>query len=260
MIEKTTRTKSFLKKSAFSLLIALFTIGLSSFIIKKQDKITIWMIGDSTMSIKAKDKYPETGWGVPFPNMYQENIQVVNKARNGRSTKSFIKEGSWEEVYSGMQKGDYIFIQFGHNDEKVQKPTTGTQIPEYKGNLSDFVEGARIKGANPILLTPIVRRVFEDGELIKTHGEYPEAVRVVADSLNVPLIDLTKITRELLLELGEEGSKKLFLHLPEGHKNYPKGVTDNTHLNEYGAQVITDLVVEELIRQNIPLKNSLKTN
>lgn len=230
---------------------------LCSFMMPPKKK-NIWMIGDSTMAIKAPDKFPETGWGVAFATKFVAHTEVRNKARNGRSTKSCINEGIWKEVYNGLKPDDYVFIQFGHNDEKVHKPNTGTTIDEYKANLSMFVAEARSKGAEPVLLTPIARRAFEAGKLVDTHGEYPDAVRKVADSLDVPLIDLTVQTTNLLTALGEEKSKSLFLHLPEGHSNYPKGVTDNTHLNEQGAETIATLVVRDLKRQQIPLMNDLK--
>ncbi|PRD46501.1 rhamnogalacturonan acetylesterase [Sphingobacterium haloxyli] len=223
-----------------------------------KSKKTVWMIGDSTMAIKAPDKFPETGWGVAFAEMFRPDVDVLNKAKNGRSTKSCIREGIWKEVSDGLRGGDYVFIQFGHNDEKVHKPNTGTTIEEYKANLSLFVTEARSKGAEPILLTPIARRAFEDGKLVDTHGAYPDAVRKVADSLHVPLIDLTQQTSELLTELGEEKSASLFLHLPEGHINYPKGVIDNTHLNERGAEAVAHLVALDLEQQHIPLAKDLK--
>ena len=224
---------------------------LSSFII--QPKRTVWMIGDSTMAIKAPDKFPETGWGVPFAKMFKSNVEVVNKAKNGRSTKSCIHEGTWAEVYAGMKAGDYVFIQFGHNDQKVHKPSTGTTIDEYKANLSLFVKETRAKNAYPILLTPIARRAFENGKLVDTHGAYPDAVRAVADSLQVPLIDLTVQTSDLLTHLGEERSTDLFLHLPAGSENYPKGVKDNTHLNVQGAETIAQLVVDAMGELHVAL-------
>lgn len=218
------------------------------------------MIGDSTMSIKAADKFPETGWGMPFADVFKEKVTVKNKARNGRSTKSCIGEGTWQEVYEGLKQDDYVFIQFGHNDEKVDKPNTGTTIAEYKANLSRFVTETRAKKANPILLTPIARRAFEEEKLIDTHGAYPDAVRKVADSLDVPLIDLTRQTSASLTEMGEEKSTSWFLHLPEGHINYPKGVVDNTHLNEHGAETIVTFVVQDIKRQQMPLAKDLKKN
>ncbi len=247
----------FKKRILFSLGSVLSMCLICSFMLQSR-KQTIWMIGDSTMSVKAPDKFPETGWGVAFATKFKTHTEVQNRAKNGGSTKSCINEGIWKEVYEGIQPGDYVFIQFGHNDEKIHKPNTGTTIDEYKANLSFFVEKARSKKAKPVLLTPIARRAFEDGKLIDTHGAYPNAVRDVADSLNVPLIDLTKKTSNLLTEMGEEESMSLFLHLPDGHTNYPKGVIDNTHLNERGAEVIAHLVVQDIRRQGMSLVKYLK--
>ncbi|MBD1424075.1 rhamnogalacturonan acetylesterase [Sphingobacterium arenae] len=246
------------KKNILRPLSGILILGLLCSFMMRPSKKNIWMIGDSTMAIKAPDKFPETGWGVAFATKFKAYAEVQNEARNGRSTKSCIKEGIWTKVYEGIQPGDYVFIQFGHNDEKVHKPNTGTTIEEYKANLSFFVTETRSKKGEPILLTPIARRAFEGGKLVDTHGEYPDAVREVADSLGVPLIDLTTQTSNLLTELGEKGSISLFLHLPEGYPNYPKGAVDNTHLNEHGAETIANLVVQAIKEQSIPLMNDLK--
>lgn len=246
------------KHVLFSVAGALVLGLLCSFILQQPSKKNIWMIGDSTMAIKDARKSPERGWGMAFANMFAEHVVVQNKARNGRSTKSCINEGIWKEVHDGLQPGDYVFIQFGHNDEKVNKPNVGTTIDEFKANLSFFVRETRAKHAEPILLTPIARRAFEEGKLVDTHGAYPDAVRRVADSLQVPLIDLTVQTSNFLTAWGEEESKRLFLHLPKGHPNYPDGVVDNTHLNEYGAETIARLTARELERQGMPLAKDLK--
>lgn len=223
-----------------------------------QQKLTIWMMGDSTMAIKAENKYPETGWGVPFAQQFKDYVTVVNTAKNGRSSKSFIREGLWDKVYQGAQPGDYVFIQFGHNDEKVDKPNVGSSIDEYKANLSLFVTSLRAKKVIPVLLTPIARRLFSGDSLQDTHKGYPKAVKAVADSLHVPLIDLTQLSSALLQKQGKDQSVGLFLHLAAGAPNYPNGVTDNTHLNTVGAQAISDLVVQDIRRQQLPLRNDLK--
>lgn len=230
---------------------------LSSFL-PPSKKINVWMMGDSTMSIKSKDKFPETGWGVPFSTFFKEHVTVHNLARNGRSTKSFINEGLWNTVYEGLSEGDYVLIQFGHNDEKIDKPKTGTSISEYKSNLSLFVEKVRSKKATPILLTPIARRSFQDGKLVDTHGEYPDAVRQVADSLQVALLDMTRETSKLIRKRGEKKSVAFFLHMPPNSENYPNGAVDNTHLNVHGAQVIADLAVKAMKKQKISLVLHLK--
>lgn len=223
-----------------------------------QQKITLFMMGDSTMAIKSPDRFPETGWGMAFSQKVNENAIVINKAKNGRSTKSFINEGIWSSVYENLNSGDYVFIQFGHNDEKIETPGLGTTIAEYKENLSFFVNKVREKKATPILLTPIARRRFTEGKLVDTHGNYPDAVRKVADSLGVSLIDMTVETSALLVEKGEEESIKYFLHLPVGDKNYPNGVTDNTHLNEFGADEIANIVVNKIKAFHLPLAAYLK--
>ncbi|MFD1769218.1 rhamnogalacturonan acetylesterase [Sphingobacterium suaedae] len=232
-------------------------VTLCSFLMPPK-RLTVWMMGDSTMAIKSASKFPETGWGVAFATKFNDRVQVVNKAKNGRSTKSFIDEGIWKEIEEHMKPGDYVFIQFGHNDEKIEKPKVGTTIAQYKENLSLFVQTARSKQATPILMTPIARRSFIEGKLVDTHKGYPEAVREVADSLNVMLIDATKLTMAQLSEMGPTKSESWFLHLPAGHTNYPNGVQDNTHLNVDGAEQITALVVGEMKRQKMSLVDELK--
>lgn len=219
---------------------------------------TVWMMGDSTMAIKERNKFPETGWGVPFATLFKKDIRVENRAKNGRSTRSFIDEGRWKEIYDHLNAGDYLFIQFGHNDEKTNKPKVGTSLAAYKANLAMFIDKAREKNAIPVLLTPIVRRHFENGTLVDTHKGYPEAMRVVADSLQVPIIDLTLKTTELLEGMGEKKSMDLFLHLKPGHENYPEGVEDNTHLNMEGAQAVADLVAQGLKESQLALAEDLK--
>lgn len=235
----------------FQLIALLNLILMGTGCTSKNNKITIWMIGDSTMSIKEESKLPETGWGVPFSQFFNETACVENRAMNGRSTRSFIAEERWQAVYDSLQQGDYVFIQFGHNDQKVDKPGIGTGIAEYQSNLVFFIEQTQEKQAIPVLLTPIVRRKFEKGEPVDTHGAYPQAVREVATALDVTLIDMTERTDELLRNLGEEESAKLFLHVDSGHVNYPSGLIDNTHLNDYGAKVIAAIMTQE-IKNKLP--------
>jgi len=224
-----------------------------------EDKPTIWMIGDSTMAIKQPDKFPETGWGVAFAEAFTGKVSVDNRARNGRSTKSFINQGLWKEVSDSIKVGDYLFIQFGHNDEKIHKPSTGAALDEFKKNLAFFVTQARQVNATPVLLSPIARRKYQNGVLEDTHGAYPAAVKQVADSLQVTFIDLTTLTTAMLEQAGEQESKDFFLHLqPQEHVNYPDGVTDNTHLNRSGAKAVSDLVTTALKNMNDPLAAFLK--
>ena len=155
------------------------TILLMSFIQRKP--ITIYMIGDSTMSNKKPEAFPETGWGMAFGKFFDKSVTIDNRAQNGRSTKSFIAENRWQPVVDQLKKGDYVFIEFGHNDEKVDKPLVGTTLEEFRTNLIKFVLETRAKKASPVLLTPITRRSFKQGELKETQIGYPEVIRSLAD-------------------------------------------------------------------------------
>ena len=233
-------------------IIAVFLVALSGFTISSKKKIKIFMAGDSTMSVKLKRAYPETGWGMPFAHFWDSTVTVINKAKNGRSTKTFISEGLWQSIYDEMSEGDYVFIQFGHNDEAKEKTERYTTPDEYKTNLVRFINDTRSKNAYPILITPVSRRRFKEGKQVETHVIYSGLVREVAASLQVPMIDLDKKSMELYQQMGEEHSKLLFLQLkPNEHPNYPQGKNDNTHFNELGARLIAQVVLE-WIRQNEP--------
>ncbi len=222
---------------------------------EQNKKIKIYLIGDSTCANKAENKYPENGWGMKLNKFFNENVEIENHALNGRSSKSFRDEGKWEEpILNKLNAGDYVFIQFGHNDQKFKSPDRYTNpFTGYKANLERYVNDVRTKGGNPILLSSIVRRNFNEyGTLIDTHGEYPLVVKLVANEMNVPFVDLQRMTEELVIELGVEESKRLYLHLTPGeHPNYKNGVEDNTHLNEKGAEKVAEMLVKDLKRQNI---------
>lgn len=230
---------------------------LISFTLKK-NKTTLFIIGDSTAANKAEKAFPETGWGMEIGSFFNDQITIDNRAANGRSTKSFINEKRWESILKQLKAGDYVFIQFGHNDEKIDKPGVGTDLEEYKSNLVLYVNQTRDKKANPVLLTSIMRRSFTNGVFEDSHKGYPNVMRKVADSLKVPLIDMHKKTEKLLVSLGEQGSVKLFNHLDSGHVNYPKGVKDNTHLSVEGAKQVAALVAEGIKETKIGLVKYLK--
>ena len=242
--------------------VQLFIIILTLQIFVNAQQITVYLAGDSTMANKTADKRPETGWGEYLQIYFDETkVKVENHAQNGRSTKSFINEGRWQKIVDALKKGDYVLIQFGHNDEKLDKPNVGAAAnTDYRNNLIRFVNDVRAKKANPILLTPVMRRRFnEKNEFYDTHGEYPDAVRKVAQDLKVPLIDMHRKTETLLVKYGVEESKKLFLQLkPDEHPNYPKGVDDNTHFNPRGAEEVAKLVVEEIQTKKLKLRKYLK--
>lgn len=205
------------------------------------------MIGDSTMSVKETKAFPETGWGMPFVYFFDSSVVIENRAKNGRSTKTFISEKLWQPVIDKMEEGDYVFIQFGHNDEAKEKTERYTTPEQYKENLTRFVKETKAKKANPVLLTPVSRRRFKDGKAVETHEVYSKLVRELAAELSVPMIDLDKKSIELYQQMGEESSKLLFLQLKPGeHPNYPDGKVDNTHFNELGARMIAQIVLSEL--------------
>lgn len=217
--------------------------------------ITIWMIGDSTMAIKDPKAYPETGWGMPFVQFWDSTVKVENRSRNGRSSKSFTAEGLWKPVIENMNEGDYLIIQFGHNDESKDKGERYSTPEEFKANLAGYINQARSKKAIPILITPVGRRKFDEGGKIKeTHPGYSDLVRQVAREQNIPLIDLDMKSQELYQQMGPETSKLLFNYLEPGeHPNFPNGVKDDTHFSELGARKIAEIVLAEIKALHIEL-------
>ncbi|WP_233165769.1 rhamnogalacturonan acetylesterase [Pedobacter sp. ASV12] len=221
-------------------------------------KPVLYIIGDSTAANKQPKAFPETGWGMEIGSFLTDGITVDNRAVNGRSTKSFINENKWQAVVDKLQPGDFVLIEFGHNDEKTDKPEVGTTLAEYKINLIKFVQETQAKKANPILLTPIMRRSFKNGVFKDTHLGYPDVVRKLADSLHLPLIDMQRKTEKLIVGLGDEPSKKLFNYVEPGHVNYPEGKKDDTHLSPEGAKIIAGLVVEGIRETHTDLIKYLK--
>lgn len=228
----------------------------------QKKETTLFLVGDSTMSDKPlADGNPERGWGQAFRLYLQEDYRVENHAVNGRSTRSFRSEGRWDSVMQRVQPGDYVLIQFGHNDQKSQD-STRYSAPEtdYRAHLKRFVEEVRAQRGKPILATPIERRRFdENGVFYGTHGAYPRVVREVADSMAVPLLDLQQRTRELLISYGDENSKKLFLFIQPGeYPSLPEGREDNTHLSAVGAFRVSDLAKQEIIEAVPELKEAFR--
>lgn len=229
--------------------------------IPAEEKPRIFMIGDSTMADKPLDDNPERGWGQMFPLFLDPGVTVKNYAVNGRSTKSFIDEHRWDSVVAQLRSGDWVVIQFGHNDSKKNSPDRyAAPKGAYKENLIRFIKETRAKGANPLLVTPVMRRSFDDkGVFVDSHGEYPGVVREVAAAYNVPLVDLHKSSQALIEQHGVQGSVKMFKTTPAGHfKAVPDGVTDNTHFSVYGATTIAGLVAREINEKQIGLAKYLQ--
>ncbi len=238
-------------------LIFMVALGLVSFQ-QAPAKITVYLIGDSTLADKETKAYPETGWGMPFHYFFDSTVVVDNRAKNGRSTRTFISENRWQPVVDQLKEGDYVFIQFGHNDESKEKTDRYTSPDDYQKNLVKFISETRARKAYPVLLTPVTRRRFKDGKPEETHVDYSKLVVEVAKDQKVTCIDLDTKSRELLQRFGEEQSKLLFLQLAPGeHPNYPEGKTDNTHFSELGARLVAQMVLSEIRNQKLELANRI---
>ena len=246
----------------------------------QQKPTTIFVIGDSTAAKKDLSKgSPERGWGMALQCYFDEAfVRVDNHAVNGRSSKSFITEGRWQKVLDKIQPGDYVIIQFGHNDEKAGADRHTDPGTTFDANLAKYVNETRAKGGIPILMNAVVRRNFakkavkndddealrnttfkdganiQEGDRLKdTHGLYAVAPKHVADSLHVLFVDANKITHDLEQGLGVEGSKKLHMwYKPGEHPALPKGRQDNTHYNDWGAHQVAQRLADALC-QEIPV-------
>lgn len=218
------------------------------------ESTTVHLVGDSTAAEKEPDERPETGWGTPFAERFDDAVAVENHARNGRSTRTFLEEGRWEPVLRALGEGDYVFVQFGHNDEVPSKEQY-TPPDAFVANLETYVAETRERGATPVLLTPLARRAFDaDGTPEDTHSEYAALTRRVAREREVPLIDADERSRALLRELGPAASKRLYNHLEPGeHPNYPDGSTDDTHFSERGARRMAELILEGVAELDLEL-------
>lgn len=220
---------------------------------------TIYLAGDSTMAEKKADKRPETGWGEHLKGFLSERVTVANHAKNGRSSKSFVTEGRWDSIMGLLQPGDYVFIQFGHNDEKVKREDRYSSPEDFYTNLCGFVDDVRSKEATPVLLTPVMRRRFdENGMFYDTHGQYPVMTRKAATDKHVVLIDMHKLSEELIIEMGEEKSKELFLIAEPGvWENYPDGRDDNTHFNNNGAAEMARLAANAIKESELAIQKDI---
>jgi lysophospholipase L1-like esterase len=225
-----------------------------------KEPVVVYLAGDSTMATKLPEKRPETGWGEMLPKFFREGeVRIENHAKNGRSTRTFIEQGLWQGLADKLKKGDYVFIQFGHNDSSKEKPDRYTPPEDYRRNLVRFVKEARAKQAIPVLLTPVMRRRFDSaGAFQDVHGVYPGIVREVAAELKVPLIDMHRKSEKVLVGYGPEPSRQLFLQLKPGENpNYPNGVEDNTHFNPRGAEEMAALAVEGIRELKLGLAKRL---
>lgn len=240
--------------------------------LKTEERFRVFMIGDSTMANKQYEKTPERGWGMVLQCFFDDEVVIDNHAVNGRSSKSFIAEGRWQKVIDQVKPGDYVVIQFGHNDEKPQPERHTDPGTTFDANLRRFVVETREKGGIPILMNAVVRRnfvvekvkndddeklrlidaqakndVIEDDTLRDTHGKYLDSPRDVAKEQGCVFIDANRITHELEQSLGREASKKLHMWYEPGDTSLiPNGRRDNTHYNIYGAHVVARLLAKAM--------------
>jgi len=247
-------------RKIYSALMVLAFVLITSLSFKNDDKVNVWMIGDSTMANKKPEAAPETGWGMSLQHYFKNDAIVHNHALNGRSSKSFISEGKWKVVCDSLKTGDYVIIQFGHNDEKADTIRHTDPFTTYKQLLKKFIDQARAKGANPVVCSPIVRRHFDGfGNLKDTHGDYVKASREIASETGTPFIDLEAKTRKLVTESGPEKSKFIFLFCKPGEfLTRPAGVQDSTHLSSEGAGKVAGLFVDGVKELKLPLTSFLK--
>lgn len=210
----------------------------------------IFWAGDSTVKQNNYTSFPQTGIGQAFGLFVRRNVRIENYAQNGRSTKSFIDEGRLDAIDRKISEGDYLFIQFGHNDPKPDEARYTDAFGEYQKNLTKFINIARKHKANPVLITPLYRRLFnEDGKTLvaNTHLDYPKAMEMLGEALNVPVIDLCSKSKLLIEEAGDEASKEWFIFVPAGkYPKFPDGKEDNTHLRYEGAYRFSMIIANEL--------------
>jgi len=270
-------------KKILMAVVALFVLTASA----PRKVTTIFIIGDSTAAKKdLSTGSPERGWGMALQCFFDESfIRVDNHAVNGRSSKSFIDEGRWQKVVDLIEPGDYVIIQFGHNDEKPKPDRHTDPGSTFDYNLARFVRETRERGGVPVLMNPVARRNFakviakndddealrnttfkdapqlvEGDSLVDTHKLYAVAPRDVARRMNCLFVDANKITHDLEQSLGVEGSKKLHMwYKPGEHPALPDGRQDNTHYNIYGAHQVARLLAEALCQQ-IPLLTKYRTD
>lgn len=217
------------------------------------DLPTVFLAGNSTVVDEANE--PWCGWGQMFPRFFKPEIAIANYAESGEAANTFVSSKRFTKLLSKMKEGDYLFIEFGHNDQK-QKGEGKGPYTSYKSDLKYLVDQARSKGATPVLVTPMHRRFFDDnGKVINTHGEYPNAVRLLAEEENVYLIDLNNMSATLYEAWGEEGSKRAFVHFAAGtFPNQKDALADNTHFNPYGGYQIARCILKGIVDSDIPLK------
>ena len=231
---------------------------------KVDDVVTIYLAGDST--VVDQDKEPWASWGQMLPRFFNTRpggplVAIANNAESGETIASFQGENRFAKIFSTIKSGDYLFIQFAHNDQKQGRGFV--PIPQYKELMTKYVEDAKKIGARPVLVTAMNRRAFgaegdDQGKIQQTLGEYPQATRDVAKAEDVPLIDLNAMSKTLFEAMGPEGTLKAFVHYPANtFPDQPQALADNTHFNSYGAYELARCIVEGIKQDKLPLAQDL---
>lgn len=223
--------------------------------IEKADVPTIYLCGNST--VVDQNNEPWASWGQMITRWFGPEVAISNHAESGLTARTFIASYRLDKILTTLKKGDYVFVEFGHNDEKEKKPGDGAWY-HYQYQLKIFVDQVRKKGAEIVFLTPTQRRAFNDDKktIRNTHGDFPAAMKMVAEKENVPLIDLNQMTKTFFETLGYEDSKRALVHYPE--EMYGRKLEDNTHFNPYGAYEVAKCVVMGIKALNLPIVNYLR--
>lgn len=210
--------------------------------------IKIHWVGDSTVAYNGITTHPQTGIGQVFHMHCKDEYEVMNYAKNGESSKSFYEKGLFEPAIKNMEEGDFLFIQFGHNDEKPDEERHTNPASSFRSYLMKYVDAAKAKKVHPVFITSLSRRLFtEDGKIEDSHGDYPGAMIALAKDKGVPYIDLCESSKQLLERTGDVKSQKWFMYFPAGtYSNYTEDLFDNTHLRHEGAIVMAGLVADGL--------------
>ena len=219
------------------------------------DVPTIYLCGNST--VVDQNYEPWASWGQMITRWFGPEVAISNHAESGLTARTFIGSYRLDKILTTLKKGDYVFVEFGHNDEKEKRPGDGAWY-HYQYQLKIFVDQVRAKGADIVFLTPTQRRAFDDdNKTIKnTHGDFPAAMKDVASREKAPLIDLNAMTKTFFEALGFEDSKRALVHYPK--EAYGKELADNTHFNPYGAYEVAKCVVMGMKQLNLPLIQYLR--
>ena len=225
--------------------------------IEKADVPTIYLCGNST--VVDQNYEPWASWGQMITRWFGPEVAISNHAESGLTARTFIASNRLDKILTTLKKGDYVFVEFGHNDEKEKKPGDGAWY-HYQYQLKIFVDQVRKKGADIVFCTPTQRRAFNDDKktLMNTHGDFPAAMKMVAEKENVPLIDLNSLTKTFFETLGYEDSKRALVHYPK--EMYGRELADNTHFNTYGAYEVAKCVVMGMKQLNLPIAQYLRAD